>query len=84
MYTRHFKDEDSTPLLVDLESTAVDSDPPYSSSLPTDPSLPIVGIDICASSDLNLPIAHRKSKRSCTQHLILNYVFYDRLTPLSR
>ena len=32
-------------------------------------------------SDLDLPIAARKSFRKCTQHPISNFVFYDSLSP---
>ena len=35
-------------------------------------------------SDLDIPIALRKGKRSCTDHLISHFVSYDRLTPSFR
>ncbi|PON37602.1 hypothetical protein PanWU01x14_318830 [Parasponia andersonii] len=35
-------------------------------------------------NDLDLPIALRKGVRSCTQHPISRYVYYDHLSPLAR
>ena len=35
-------------------------------------------------SDLDIPIALRKSKRSCTGHLISNFISYDHLNPTFR
>ena len=32
--------------------------------------------------DLDLPIAHRKSVRTCTNHPIEKYVAYGKLTPM--
>jgi len=37
-----------------------------------------------SSSDLDVPIALRKGKRSCTDHPISNFVFYDNLNPTFR
>ena len=79
-HTKHSKDVVSTSFPMDSESTAVDLDPPHFASLSTDPPLPTVKMNIATSSDLDLPIAHRKGKRSCTQHLISNHVSYDHLT----
>ena len=41
--------------------------------LPPQPSVP--------SSNFDVPIALRKAKQSCTDHLISYFVSYDRLTP---
>ena len=35
-------------------------------------------------SDLDIPIALRKGKQSCTDHLISHFVSYDHLTPSFR
>ena len=50
----------------DPESTTIDHDPPHFTTLLTDPPLLTVEMDISASSDLDLPIAHQKGKQSCT------------------
>ena len=71
VYTKRFKDVVSTSLHVDPESTVTDSDPPHSTSLPTDPLLFTLEMDTSASYDLDFLIAHRKA---CTQHTISNYV----------
>jgi len=70
VYTKHFKNVVSTSLPANIESTTADPDLPHSASLPTDPSLSTVEMHISASSDLDLPIAHQKGKRSYTQYLI--------------
>ena len=62
MYIKHSKIMVSTSLLTDSESTAVDSDPPYSISLPTVPWFSTVEMDTSASLDLDHPIAHWKDK----------------------
>jgi len=64
---------------VDPESTS-DYPDPHSTSQSAAPPLSIVEMDISVSSDLNLPIAHGKDKRSGTQHLISKFVSYDRFT----
>ena len=53
---------------------------PASEPVPTIPS-PIDGppLPSASPSDLDIPIAPRKGKRSCTDHLILNFVSYDHL-----
>ena len=55
----------STSPLINLESTTADHDSPHS-VLPTSPLLPTVEMDTPTSSHLDLPIADRKSKQSCT------------------
>ena len=82
VYTKCSKNVIFTSLPADLESTSADPDISHSTSLPTDPLFFTVQMD--TSSNLYLSIAHRKSKQSCTQHPISNYVSYDRLIPLSR
>ena len=49
--------------------------PPSSASTSADPPLPQ------STSDLDLPIALRKSKRTCTDHPISNFVSFDHLSP---
>jgi hypothetical protein len=49
--------------------------PPLSASTSADPPLPQ------STSDLDLPIALRKSKRTCTNHPISNFVSFDHLSP---
>uniref|UniRef100_A0A2N9IEJ3 Integrase catalytic domain-containing protein n=1 Tax=Fagus sylvatica TaxID=28930 RepID=A0A2N9IEJ3_FAGSY len=48
--------------------------PPSSASTSADPPLPQ------STSDLDLPIALRKSKRTCTDHPISNFVSFDHLS----
>jgi hypothetical protein len=48
--------------------------PPSSASTSADPPLPP------STSDLDLPIALRKSKRTCTDHPISNFVSFDHLS----
>lgn len=50
---------------------------PESSSTSSEQGIP-------SSSDLHLPIAHRKGVRFCTQHPIANFVSYDQLSPKSK
>lgn len=46
-------------------------------------SNPAPQIDLNSKSDdSNLPIAVRKGVRSCTQHLLSNYVSYENLSPV--
>jgi hypothetical protein len=63
----------SVPLVPPL----VESPPllPLSASTSADPPLPQ------STSDLDLPIALRKSKRTCTDHPISNFVSFDHLSP---
>ena len=63
-----------------IQSLHVDPDPRYSASLPIDHPLPPIEMNTSAPSKMDFPIAQRKGKRSCTQHLISNYVFYNHLT----
>ena len=83
MYTKCSKNVIFTSLPADPESTSADPDISHSTSLSTDPLFFTVQMDT-SSFNLHLSIAHRKSKQSCTQHPISNYVSYDRLIPLSR
>ena len=46
----------------------------------TSPTLAVADIPKFENIDLDLPIAVRKGVRSCTQHLIGKYVFYDNLS----
>jgi len=64
VYTHHQKVSASEPVSANLSS--VDSPP-----LPPQP--------LASPSTLDVPIALRKGKRSCTNHSILNFVSYDHL-----
>ena len=57
---------------------------PASEPVPTNPS-PVDGPPppSASPSDLDIPITLRKGKRSCTDHLISNFVSYDHLNPFS-
>jgi len=57
------------------------SEPVSASPSPVDGSSPQQSTSL---SDLNIPIALRKGKRSCTDHLISNFVSYDHVNPIFR
>jgi len=59
---------------------------PASEHVPANPSL-VDGpppLPSAFPSNLDIPIALRKGKRSCTDHLISNFVSYDNLNPTFR
>ena len=82
VYTKRSKDVIFTSLRTDPESIVANPDPHHSASLPTYPPLTIQ-MNISASSDLDLRIAHQKGKQSCTQHPISNDISYDRASASS-
>ena len=56
---------------------------PAPKRVPTDSSSPVEGPlpqPLSPFFDLDVPVALRKNKRSCTDHLIYHFVSYDRLT----